>query len=342
MKKFVAKDATTLLELLVAAGYSRTKVKQCIKHRAILAAGKEATQLDQPLSAGAEVCIRSADEMREVEPPRGLTVVYEDEALLVIIKPAGLLSIATETEKQRTAYYRLNAHLKERDPAARIFVVHRLDRETSGLLVFAKSEAAKRALQEKWPEAEKRYAAVVEGVPREPRGTIRSHLRESKSLRVHAVRGASEGKLAVTHYEVSAVSAEYALLTVSLSTGRKNQIRVHLADLGHPVAGDKKYGATTDPIGRLALHASFLAFPHPLTGKRVALSAKPPKSFLNLFPKAAGPAMRGAVNPEPSAEGAKTMSKAQDSKKETKKAPAKSMKEKRAEKKAKKAEKNRG
>lgn len=341
MKTLTAKTTTTLLELLAGSGYTRTKAKQLIKYRAITVAGKVVTQLDHRVPRGAEVCIKTAQEMRNAEPPRGLPVVYEDEAIIVIIKPAGLLSIATEKEKQRTAYYRLNAHFKERDAAARIFVVHRLDRDTSGLLVFAKSEAAKRALQEQWPEVEKRYVAVVEGVPAEPRGTISSCLRESKALRVHTVRGKGEGKMSVTHYAVREAGPEYALLDIALTTGRKNQIRVHLADLGHPVAGDKKYGAKSDPVGRLALHAAFLAFAHPFTGERLEFTAAMPKKFQALFLKGAGTASGPAYPDNPSAEGATNMSKAQDSKKETKKAPAKSMKEKRAEKKAKKAEKSR-
>ncbi|MEW6595377.1 MAG: RluA family pseudouridine synthase [Thermodesulfobacteriota bacterium] len=342
MKTLTAKNVTTLLELLAGAGLSRTKVKQLVKYRAIAVAGTVATQLDHPVPAGAEVCIQTAREMRDAAPPPGLPVVYEDDALIVINKPAGLLSIATEKEKQRTAYYRLNAHFRERDAAARIFVVHRLDRDTSGLLVFAKSEAAKKALQEQWPQVEKHYAAVVEGVPAEAQGTISSCLRESKSLRVHTVRGKGEGKLSVTHYAVRQAGPEYALLDITLTTGRKNQIRVHLAELGHPVAGDKKYGAMSDPIGRLALHAAFLAFAHPLTGERMEFTAAMPKKFQTLFPKGAGPMSQPAYPDQSSAEGATTMSKAQDSKKEAKKAPAKSMKEKRAEKKAKKAEKSRG
>jgi len=340
MKTLTANTATTLLELLATAGYSRTKVKQLVKYRAISVAGKVVAQLDCRVPRGAGVCIKTAKEMHDAEPPAGLPLVYEDDAIIVIIKPAGLLSIATEKEKQRTAYYRLNAHLKERDAGARIFVVHRLDRDTSGLLVFAKGEAAKRALQDEWPAVDKRYVAVVEGVPAQRRGTISSCLRESKSLRVHTVRGRGEGKLSVTHYEVIASGPEYALLSITIATGRKNQIRVQLADLGHPVAGDKKYGATSDPVGRLALHAASLSFTHPVTGERLEFTAAMPKKFQALFPKGTG--TNGPAHTDnPSAEGATIMSKAQDSKKETKKAPAKSIKEKRAEKKAKKAEKNR-
>jgi 23S rRNA pseudouridine1911/1915/1917 synthase len=210
------------------------------------------------------------------------------------------------------------------------------------LLVFAKSDAAKRTLQEQWPEVDKHYVAVVEGVPSKPRGIISSCLRESKALRVHTVRGKGEGKLSVTHYAVREAGPEYALLDITLTTGRKNQIRVHLADLGHPVAGDKKYGAKTDPIGRMALHAASLAFPHPLTGERLEFTAAVPGRFQTLFPKGAGTTSEPAYPDQSSAEGATTMGKAQDSKKETKKAPAKSMKEKKAAKKAKKEEKSRG
>jgi 23S rRNA pseudouridine1911/1915/1917 synthase len=223
----------------------------------------------------------------------GLTIIHEDEAIIVVDKAAGLLTIATEKEKTKTAYYRLTAWLKERSGSARerIFIVHRLDRDTSGLLVFARNEAAKRALQERWPETDKKYAAIVEGIPREPKGRIASNLRETKFLRVYSVRDHDgDGKPSVTNYQLLRAAGSYALLDITLETGRKNQIRVHLADIGHPVAGDKKYGARTNPVGRLALHAYFLAFFHPVTGKWLEFRAPLPAKFKRMFPDPTEPA----------------------------------------------------
>lgn len=343
MQKLIVKEETTLLDLLTGAGYTRTKAKHLLARGTTAVDGRICKRGDQPLAAGETVSIKSAREMQEEARVSPVPIVHEDEAIVVIIKPAGLLSIATDKEKRRTAYYLLNNFLKERAaaPGERIFVVHRLDRDTSGLLVFAKSEEVKRTMQAQWPQAVKRYAALVEGVPREKSGEISSRLKESKALRVHTVRGREEGKPAVTRYQVVKAGPGYALLAVTLTTGRKNQIRVHLADLGHPVAGDKKYGATTDPIGRLALHAETLAFSHPLTGERCEFTAPVPGKFYQPFPRAAGPdgPAAGAAQQH---QGGTTMAKSQDSKKETKKAPAKTQKEKKAAKKAKKEEKGRG
>jgi len=289
MKKMVAKGETTLLEFLAAAGYSKTKIKQLLKYRAIAIGDREVARYDHLLSPGDEVTVKSARDMdEEAQPCPGLPIVYEDEAVIVIDKPPGLLTIATAKEKEKTAYYMLNECLKERPAAVRerIFIVHRLDRDTSGLLVFAKSEAAKRILQDNWERVDKKYGAVVEGVPREKSGTIESYLYESKALRVYSVReGKEEARHAITRYQVVAAGEEYALVDITLETGRKNQIRVHMADIGHPVAGDRKYGAKTDPVGRLALHAYSLAFDHPTTGSRLELRSNMPRSFNKCVPK---------------------------------------------------------
>lgn len=289
MRKFVVKKSNTLLGLLGEAGYSRTKVKQLLKYKAIILGKASLKRDDHPLNPGDEIVIKTAEEMREealVCP--GLTIVYEDETIVVINKPTGLLSIASATEKRKTAYFMLSAYMKERSQSttARIFVVHRLDRDTSGLLVFAKSEPAKHSLQSHWSEAEKKYFALVEGIPKNSSGTITSRLRESKALRVYSVREDDDdidARSAVTTYKVVKSGNGYSLLEVVPITGRKNQIRVHLADLGHPVVGDKKYGAKTNPLGRLALHSAFLAFPHPDTGKRLEFKAAMPGKFNTVF-----------------------------------------------------------
>ena len=293
MRKLVAKEKISLAALLTASGYSKTKAKQLLKFRAISVGNVAVVRHDQELSPGDVVCIRSEQETGGAGKAAcpGLTILYEDEALIVIDKAAGLLTIATEKEKTRTAYYRLTAWLKERSGSSRerIFIVHRLDRETSGLLVFARNEAAKRALQDNWPETDKRYVAIVEGVPKEQRGRIASNLRESKFLRVYSVAdGDEQGRPSVTNYQLLRTAGNYALLEITLETGRKNQIRVHLADIGHPVAGDKKYGARTNPLGRMGLHACSLSFTHPVTGKRLEFRSPLPGRFKAMFPDAAG------------------------------------------------------
>jgi 23S rRNA pseudouridine1911/1915/1917 synthase len=288
MRKIPTPTDTDLLNLLTESGYSRTKAKQLIKHGAVAIGDKTAKRPDQLVSAEETVCVHSEQEMHDQAGTcPGLTIVYEDEALIVIDKPAGLLTIATEKEKRKTAFYLLSSYLKEREksPEARIFIVHRLDQGTSGLLVFAKNEMVKQRLQDQWEQADKQYAAVVEGIPPKKEGRITSMLAESKAMRVYSVRGnGAEGKEATTGYTVKRTNDDYALLDITLLTGRKNQIRVHMADLGHPIAGDKKYGAKTNPLGRLALHAYKLSFNHPvIADKRMEFEIKIPGKFYLLF-----------------------------------------------------------
>ncbi|MBW6520055.1 MAG: RluA family pseudouridine synthase [Desulfoarculaceae bacterium] len=288
MRNILTKEGSALLILLTDAGYSKTKAKQLIKHGAVVIGDKQATRADQLLLPGELVSIRSEQEMREqAKSCPGLSIIYEDEDIIVIDKPAGLLTIATENEKRKTAFYLLSNYLKERAQSTqeRVFIVHRLDQGTSGLLVFAKNEAAKQILQEQWSLADKRYSAIVEGVPREKEGQIASQLSESKALRVYSVRDQSgEGKEAKTNYKVVKESEAYALLDITLLTGRKNQIRVHMADLGHPIAGDRKYGAKTNPLRRMALHAYFLSFDHPtIPEKRMEFEIRIPGKFHILF-----------------------------------------------------------
>jgi 23S rRNA pseudouridine1911/1915/1917 synthase len=217
-------------------------------------------------------------------PPRGLRILFEDEHVLVVVKPAGLLTIATEREKTRTAYSILTDHVRRGAARSRerVFIVHRLDRETSGVLVFARTEAAKRRLQDDWGNTSKQYLAVVHGRPERDRGTITSYLAENRAHRVYRTRDRTTGKLARTAYRVTVSNRRYSLLEIDLLTGRKHQIRVQLADLGHPVAGDRRYG---DPgeRGNLALHARSLTFTHPVSGDRLTFTAEPPAHFGRLM-----------------------------------------------------------
>jgi 23S rRNA pseudouridine1911/1915/1917 synthase len=197
---------------------------------------------------------------------QGLVLLHEDRDLLVVDKPAGLLSIAAGAEREKTAYWILSEYLRKKGEKRRPAVVHRLDRETSGVMLFAKSDAVKRKLMEHWNETvlERCYLALVEGELAGAQGTIDAPLGEDPRGRVVVVSG---GQRAVTHWKLLKNGRRFSLLSLELETGRRNQIRVHLAHLGHPVAGDKKYGAKADPLNRLCLHAERIVFHHPHDGR---------------------------------------------------------------------------
>ena len=216
--------------------------------------------------------------------PPGLTILHEDEDLIVVLKSHGLLTVATERERENTAQAYLNAYLREKGEE-RIHVVHRLDRESSGVLVFAKNFETREALKERFAahEIDRLYVAIIEGAMQPAAGTIRSHLLERKDLRMQSVDAHPDAKLAVTHYRTIANSDPYSVLEVTLETGRKNQIRAQLSEAGHPVVGDQLYGSTTNPLGRLGLHAKLLGFQHPVTGKKMTFTAPLPKSFRDLL-----------------------------------------------------------
>lgn len=213
--------------------------------------------------------------------PGGMTILYEDRDVLAVDKPAGLLTVSTERERERTAYWILTDYVRKGYARSRnrVFIVHRLDRETSGVLVFAKTGEAKRRLQDRWPETEKKYLAVVHGRLPERSGTLSSYLVENEAHRVYSTPDPSRGKLARTAYTVIRESGPFSVLDLTLITGRKHQIRVQLADQGHPVAGDDKYGKRDDRHKALMLHARSLAFPHPFTDKRLTVEAEVPARF---------------------------------------------------------------
>ena len=271
--------ADTLLPFLLShqKGKSRNNIKALLTRGQVLVDGQAVTRHDHPLVPGQTVSLRPRLQGGDLPFP----LLYEDADLLAIDKPAGLLSTANEREQERTAFRAVSDWLRDRGEG-RAFLVHRLDRDTSGVLLFAKSEAVQQRFQNEWNTLIRRrgYRAVVEGAPPEPAGTIRTQLRENRIHRVYSVR--SGGKTAVTHYQVERLGADYALLAVAIDTGRINQIRVHFSELGCPVAGDKVYGAATDPLGRLCLHAHELSFAHPVTGAELLLRSETPRGFSRL------------------------------------------------------------
>jgi 23S rRNA pseudouridine1911/1915/1917 synthase len=210
-------------------------------------------------------------------------IVFEDQSVIVVDKPAGLLTMATDTERSNTLYAFLRAYLNGKKPPERLFIVHRLDREASGLLVFAKTPEAKERLQDQFKDhsAGRRYVAVVEGRVKADDFTIRSYLAENAAYRVYSTTNRNVGKLAVTHIHVVKRNPKTTLIDVRLETGRKHQIRVHLNDRGHPIVGDKTYGRS-NPIRRLALHGAHLDFKHPVSGKLMTFNARYPEAFDSL------------------------------------------------------------
>ena len=237
---------------------------------------------DTPLATGDVVEVGARGPRAPLLP--GLALVYEDDDVIIVDKPAGLLTIATERERERTAYTHLMAHARARRPPARVFVVHRLDRLASGLLVFATSPGAKRTLQAQFAAhtVERTYLVVVEGALVRLQGTIISRLLDDAPGRVRETHRPRAGRAAVTRWRVLRAGTRHTLVEVRLETGRRNQIRVHFAGLGHPVAGDDTYGSRTDPFGRLALHAHVLGFDHPRSGARLRFVSKAPSAFAKL------------------------------------------------------------
>jgi len=219
--------------------------------------------------------------------PRGLPILHEDKDILVVAKPTGLLTIGTDREKSRTAHYLLNDYVRKGDPKSRnrVYVVHRLDKDTSGILIFAKSEEAKKYLQEHWEDTDKHYLAIVHGRLTPKEGTITSYLAENAAQKVYSTPDHAKGKLSHTEYKVLQENRGLSLVEIHLLTGRKHQIRVHFAEKGHPVAGDKKYGNTPLVCKHLALHARSISFIHPYSGEQMRFEIGMPAEFVRLLGK---------------------------------------------------------
>lgn len=282
MEYKVNTDGTLLPFLLERMpGRSRSAIKACLTHGQVAVNGCHTTRHDTPLKAGDTVTIDKIKTSGTLRHPM-LRIVYEDARLIVADKRNGLLSVGTEKEHRRTAFYILSEHIKRSNPAARLFVVHRLDRETSGLIIYAKDQQTQEILQKNWKEMvlDRRYAAVIEGRLPEPNGTVATLLREDRNRKMWACLNAP-GEEAVTNYSVLREGRDYSLVELSLRTGKKNQIRAHMEWMKTPIAGDKKYGARTNPAGRVCLHAYKLCFIHPETGRKLEFSTGIPRIFEN-------------------------------------------------------------
>ena len=209
-----------------------------------------------------------------------LDILYEDKFIIIVNKPNNLLTIATQKEKERTLYHYIYEYLKKKNKNNKVFIVHRLDKDTSGIVIFAKDEKTKFYLQDNWEKFERGYVAVVYGDTKD-HDILRNYLNETKTHITYVVND-KNGKLAITEYEKILSNKKYTMLSLNLKTGRKNQIRVQLAHIGSPIVGDKKYGIKKDPIRRMALHANLLKFVHPKTNKEIVIDIDIPNEFINL------------------------------------------------------------
>jgi len=299
MQSYTVREPDTLLPYLfkILKDHKRTKVKKLLQSKSIAVNGKVTAQFDHPLSAGDVIQIHTQKKSHDLFKSE-IKMVYEDEQIIVIDKPSGLLTVSNDKVRQNTAFYKVFEYVKQTSAhkQGRIFIVHRLDQDTSGLIVLAKNFTTKEIMQRDWKKAEKKYYAVVYGKPKEPVGEIKSYLKENKFLSVYSTqeKEKEDAKLAITRYSLIRSTAQYSLLDLHIKTGRKHQIRVHLSELGHPIVGDERYGRDRTKI-QLALHAYYLAFPHPKTKRKVEFETKLPERLSNLM-KFPSPSGRGNIS----------------------------------------------
>ncbi|OFX28612.1 MAG: hypothetical protein A2X08_16225 [Bacteroidetes bacterium GWA2_32_17] len=284
--RFVVDETATLIKFLRKQFPNKgsNKIKQLIERKLVTVNNETTTYFTQQLQIKQIVAVNEQPKQEDIVFSK-IKILFEDESIIVIDKKAGLLSISTQKEIEKTAYSLLSEYVKRKNPRLRIFIVHRLDKQTSGVMIFAKNQDVKIKLQQNWHEMiiERTYSVVVEGFVEQKEGTITSWLKENKMYKMYSVKTPdNDSRKAITHYKVEKQNSDYSLLTARLDTGRKNQIRVHFFDLGFPVVGDIKYGATHNPIKRLGLHAASIQFIHPVTNKKMLFDLPIPKEFLRL------------------------------------------------------------
>ena len=279
-------EETTLLQCLEQklSDHKRSSLKAMMKYGQVAVNGVPTSQFDVTVQPGDEMSVNFTRPFVTFSPPR-IRLVYEDDDIIVVHKGSGILSVGTDNRSDGTAYSIVRNYLKNKDPHLKLFIIHRLDRDTSGLMMFAKNIEAKEAMQHNWNNMvlSRTYVAVVEGKVEEESGTVRSYLAETSQYEVYSTQNPEEGQLAITRYKRLDCRHGYSLMELSLDTGRKNQIRVHMKDLGHPIVGDRKYGAKSSPLRRMALHARTLRFVHPVTRKDMLFETPIPSRFLSLL-----------------------------------------------------------
>ena len=285
IKEFKVKESKELLDYLISnLGFSRNNAKSLLSHHLVAINGAPVSQFNFILSKDDDLIISKRPIKRKERS--NLPIIFENDEIIAINKPYGLLSVASDKEKSSTAYRMVMDYLQEKDRKARIYVVHRLDKETSGVLMFAKNEKLKEALQEKRNDIvlKRGYYAVVEGVMSKKEDHIVNYLNmNSLNLMYISSKFDKKAQKCITNYKVIKENKKYSLLDVNIETGRKNQIRVTLGSLNHYVLGDDKYGNPENPLNRLCLHAYNLTFINPLDNKKYDFTAPMPKEFLNLF-----------------------------------------------------------
>ena len=279
-------EETTLLQCLEQklSDHKRSSLKAMMKYGQVAVNGVPTSQFDVTVQPGDEMSVNFTRPFVTFSHPR-IRLVYEDDDIIVVHKGSGILSVGTDNRSDGTAYSIVRNYLKNKDPHLKLFIIHRLDRDTSGLMMFAKNIEAKEAMQHNWNNMvlSRTYVAVVEGKVEEESGTVRSYLAETSQYEVYSTQNPEEGQLAITRYKRLDCRHGYSLIELSLDTGRKNQIRVHMKDLGHPIVGDRKYGAKSSPLRRMALHARTLRFVHPVTRKDMLFETPIPSRFLSLL-----------------------------------------------------------
>ena len=279
-------EETTLLQCLEQklSDHKRSSLKAMMKYGQVAVNGVPTSQFDVMVQPGDEMSVNFTRPFVTFSHPR-IRLVYEDDDIIVVHKGSGILSVGTDNRSDGTAYSIVRNYLKNKDPHLKLFIIHRLDRDTSGLMMFAKNIEAKEAMQHNWNNMvlSRTYVAVVEGKVEEESGTVRSYLAETSQYEVYSTKNPEEGQLAITRYKRLDCRHGYSLMELSLDTGRKNQIRVHMKDLGHPIVGDRKYGAKSSPLRRMALHARTLRFVHPVTRKDMLFETPIPSRFLSLL-----------------------------------------------------------
>lgn len=280
------KEGKPLLEFLLDSmeNTSRTKIKSTLQGRGVKVNGKVITQFDYPLSCGMKVAVSRSKQNAEMFKNRYIKIVYEDRYIVVVEKNIGILSMAAGHSSLNVKTV-LDSYFKTSRQKCTAHVVHRLDRDTSGLMIYAKDMQTEQILEHEWHDIvyDRRYVAVVSGEMEDDYGTMTSWLKDNKAYITYSSHYDNGGKYAVTHFHTLDRTTDHSLVEFRLETGRKNQIRVHSADMGHPVCGDIKYGNGDDPIGRLCLHAYVLCFYHPITRRRMEFETPIPVNFRKLF-----------------------------------------------------------